>query len=86
LIDYAQQISKQDISPLSLSRTIRQLLASELTGLNYYPIEQKKKQKMLLRSLMEEREGNKINDGNDPFALMQQEIWHDKGSQPVFSP
>jgi hypothetical protein len=73
LIDYSLENSKQDISPLSVSKTIRRLLTSELTRLNYYPMAQKKKEELQLRSLIRERESKKVNERNDPFLLMMQQ-------------
>jgi len=72
LMEYARETSKQDISPVSVSRTIRQLITNELTRLNYYPMTQKKKEELQLRSLIQERRTKEVNEGKDTFLLMMQ--------------
>lgn len=74
LVDYAEQASKEDILRLSVSRAIRQLITIELSRLSYYPMAQKKKEALHTRNLIRDRERQKINDRNDPFILMQQQI------------
>jgi predicted CopG family antitoxin len=47
LIDYAADSCKEELSRLSVSRSIRKLLATRLEELDYYPVSQEKKKQEL---------------------------------------
>lgn len=72
LIDYAADTCKQDLARLSISKVLRDILASQLGQLNYYPMSEKRRHELLVRKLIRERAQQQIVQ-EDPFSITQEE-------------
>jgi hypothetical protein len=72
LIDYAADSSKQDLARLSISKILRDILASQLGQLNYYPMSEKRRHELHVRKLIRERAQRQLIQ-EDPFSIMQEE-------------
>ena len=72
LIDYAADTCKQDLSRLSISKVLRDILASQLGQLNYYPMSDKRRHELSVRKLIRERAQQQVLQ-KDPFYSIVQE-------------
>jgi hypothetical protein len=73
LVDYAAESCKQDLTRLSISKVMRDILANQLGQLNYYPMSDKRKHELQVRQIIRERAAQQLLQ-EDPFPIIQERM------------